>query len=184
MKTIDRFVDIHSGKMVPIIVELLEVDHALSTPNKIFLIESIYQTFNLLIQYNLITNSILLVMMNFLKKNIYDNSSEVRENTRQCLLRLTQILTQENIDEYILPPILEYLHDSNKVNKIIALDMLNAISEKLSQEILHNFIANDLIQMTYEKEDQIRLQSFVNIIKTGKYFKIDFIKIKFIPIFE
>lgn len=70
----------------------------------------------------------------------------------------------ENIDKYILPIVLELLHDS-KINYIlIGLELMIPISKKISLEMLEIFVTCDLLSLSNDEDERIRMESFEVIV--------------------
>lgn len=82
---------------------------------------------------------------------------------------ITNMLTEEDKNETIVPIILENLHDdSDEEKRILGLELLNSLAPTLGKEICHNFLIHEMVSLQDDHIYRVRKATVLNMVNISK----------------
>lgn len=114
---------------------------------------------------------------------LYDKNEQVKDKAIDILLDIRTVV-QNDDKEHIMKLTLKLAHDSDYMNKVSALKILNKFAQDMGQTICECFIIPEIKSLGMDEYVQVRIAVARNLINISKIVSFEFFQQQIFPLYN
>jgi len=130
-------------------------------------------------RYQEIVNVIVPIVSKLLDSNNY----EIKEDCGQQLVKIGEVLNEEDRGKHLLTNILGLAHDDNEEKRMIAVRLLSQMAPLFGKDLCEQFVGFEFLSMGEDSQVRVRKEAVSNLTSIGKIVSPNFFKQRLLPFY-